>query len=315
MVAGRLRLRLFSHDEMVLVPGEVVQILRHRNMMAFYLTGIIALIWLNWDNRLPGLSLELHAPPQIGAVLAGGLVPALGLLWADRLARRGRDVVVSASRLFLLAAVLGFAGYNLMAVPMGLSPMPSLQHAVLDIAFNYVLAEIIGGLGVHFVAPPLLRELRRFAPAPPATVSSALPSLVVARPLASPLPAVRAVEAAPDIEPKQTQVRVANRLFDADEIVLVQAERTHVMLTTTGGRQILPGPFSAVVAQMPPELGQQVSRGDWVATAAVLAVQREGRDVVLLCRNGQSVRVATSRQAKLRGWFDLFTEEPRHAAQ
>lgn len=315
MVAGRLRLRLFSHDEMVLMPGEVVQILRHRNMMAFYLTGIIALIWLNWDNRLPGLSLELHAPPQIGAVLAGGLVPVLGLLWADHLARRGRDVVVSASRLFLLAAVLGFAGYNLMTVPMGLSPMPSLQHAVLDIAFNYVLAEIIGGLGVHFVAPPLLRELRRFAPAPPATVASAAPYLAVARPLASPLPAVRAVEAAPDIAPKQTQVRVANRLFDADEIVLVQAERTHVMLTTTAGRQILPGPFSAVVAQMPPELGQQVSRGDWVATAAVLAVLREGRDVVLLCRNGQSVRVATSRQAKLRGWFDLFTEETRHAAQ
>ena len=54
-----------------LMPGEVAQLLRHRSLMAFYLSGIIALIWLNWDQRVPGLPLELHAPPQIGAVLAG----------------------------------------------------------------------------------------------------------------------------------------------------------------------------------------------------------------------------------------------------
>ena len=163
MVTGRLRLRLFSHDEIALMPGEVAQLLRHRSLMAFYLSGIIALIWLNWDQRVPGLPLELHAPPQIGAVLAGGLVPALGLLWADRRARRGHDVVVSASRLFLCAAILGFAGYTFLAVPLGVAPMPSVQEAVLDIAFNYLLAEIIGGLAVHFIVPPLLTELRRFS--------------------------------------------------------------------------------------------------------------------------------------------------------
>ena len=319
MVAGRLRLRLFSHHEMILMPGEVVQILRHRKMMAFYLSGIIALIWLNWDQRVPGASLELHAPPQIGAVLAGGLVPALGLLWADRLARRGREVVVSASRLFLMAAVLGFAGYNLLAVPLGVSAMPSLQHAVLDIAFNYVLAEIIGGLGVHFVAPPLLRELRRFAPASAAVVTPAAPVSTDARPLVQGVDLggilTEAQPAAVEAKPKQTQVRVANRLFDAAEILLVQAERTHVILTTARGRQILPGPFSAVVAQMPPALGQQVSRADWVATEAVRAMRRDGRDLILLCRDGQSLRVATSRQAKLRDWCDQFSEEPRHAAQ
>ena len=80
MVAGRLRLRLFSHDEMVLMPGEVVQLLRHHKMMGLYLSGIIAVILMNWDNRLPGSSLELHAPPLIGAVLAGGLVPVPGCL-------------------------------------------------------------------------------------------------------------------------------------------------------------------------------------------------------------------------------------------
>ena len=151
MVTGRLRLRLFSHDEIALMPGEVAQLLRHRSLMAFYLSGIIALIWLNWDQRVPGLPLELHAPPQIGAVLAGGLVPALGLLWADRRARRGHDVVVSASRLFLCAAILGFAGYTLLAVPLGVTPMPSVQETVLDIAFNYLLAEII--------APTRMEEL------------------------------------------------------------------------------------------------------------------------------------------------------------
>ncbi len=318
MVTGRLRLRLFSHDEIALMPGEVAQLLRHRSLMAFYLSGIIALIWLNWDQRVPGLPLELHAPPQIGAVLAGGLVPALGLLWADRRARRGHDVVVSASRLFLCAAILGFAGYTLLAVPLGVAPMPSVQEAVLDIAFNYLLAEIIGGLAVHFIVPPLLTELRRFSsPAgvsPPAARSVPAPesartlAATAAAAVAPKSPPVPAKVPLPVPDPRPAQVRVANRLFDAAEIILVQADKTHVALTTTRGRQILPGPFSAVVAQIPPGLGRQVSRADWVATSAVRAVRREGRDMLVLCRDGQQVRIAASRQAQLRDWFDRFAE-------
>lgn len=319
MVTGRLRLRLFSHDEIVLMPGEVAQVLRHRLMMAFYLGGILALIWLNWDKRVPGLSMELHAPPQIFAVLMGGLVPVLGLLWADRRARRGGEVVVSASRLFLCAAVLGFAGYNVLAVPLGVAPAPSLQEAVLDIAFNYVLAEIIGGLAVHFIAPPLLTELRRFAPATVAPSSVALspavplPASLSAAVLSEQWPAASGV-ALPAAVPKRAQVRVANRLFDADDILLVQAERTHVILTTPRAKQILPGPFSGVVAQLPPDLGQQVSRADWVATAAVKAIRREGRDMVILCRDGQTLRVAASRQVKLRDWFEQVSADQRQAA-
>lgn len=324
MVAGRLRLRLFSHDEMVLMPGEVVQLLRHHKMMGLYLSGIIAVILMNWDNRLPGSSLELHAPPLIGAVLAGGLVPVLALLRADRLARRGREVVVSASRLFLMVALLGFAGHTLMAVPLGVASVSSFHEAVLDIASVYVLAEIIGGLAVHFVVPSLLKDLRPIAHAPAvlasAQANASPPStgMLSSGTAGGSGPAAYAiVPPGPALSsgPRPAQVRVANRLFDAEDIVLVQAERTHVWLTTTAGRQILPGPFSAVVVQMPPELGQQVSRADWVANAAVVAVQREGRDVVLLCRDGQTLRVASARQAKLRDWFDQFSEEPRHAAQ
>lgn len=329
MMAGRLRLRLFSHDEIVLMPGEVAQILRHRMMTGFSSLGLLVLIWLNWDERAPGLTLELHAPPQIGAVLAGALVPILALLRADRLARRGADVVVPASRWFLAAAALGFAAYNLLAIPLGIAPMPSLSHAVVDIAFNYVLAEIIGGLAVHFVAPRLLTELRRFAGPPVSAVPNG-PRPADRMPV-SPVSVTPKISSGPDTVPfagaegaedappaplqRPAQVRVANRLFDAGDIVLVQAEGTHVVLTTTRARQVLPGPFAAVVAQMPPELGQQISRGDWVATTAVQSLRRDGRDVLLQCRGGQTLRVAASRQAKLRDWFDLISAEQRHAAQ
>lgn len=329
MMAGRLRFRLFSHDEIVLMPGEVVQILRHRSMTVFSFVGLLVLIWLNWDDRAPGLTLELHAPPQIGAVLAGAFVPILVLLRADRRARRGADVVVHASRWFLAAAALGFAAYNLLAIPLGIAPVPSISHAVLDIAFNYVMAEIIGGLAVHFVVPRLLTEMRRFVDPPVAGLSNG--QRPADRMSASALPVTSKLSAASDTvafvaaegaeeapsAPLQrpAQVRVANRLFDAGEILLVQADGTHVVLTTVRGRQILPGPFAAVVAQMPPELGQQINRGDWVATTAVQSVQREGRDVLLQCRGGQILRVAASRHAKLRDWFDLISLEQRHAAQ
>lgn len=328
MMAGRLRMRLFSHDEIVFMPGEVEKILRHRLMTGFSFIGILLLIWVNWDKRAPGLPLELHAPPQIAAVLSGALVPILVLLRADRLARRGADVVVHASRWFLAAAALGFAAYNLFAVPLGVSPLPSLSHAVLNIAFNYVLAEIIGGLAVHFVAPPLLTELRRFSNPPmhaPSTLSqpSPLPSTGMAGALNASEPLMGAamakgettLDAAQAPVQRPSQVRVANRLFEVKDILIVQAEGTHVVLTTAQGKQILPGPLSSVVAQLPAEVGRQVSRSDWVATSAVQSVRRDGRDLLLHCREGQTLRVTASRQAKLRDWLDLFTEGQRHAAQ
>jgi hypothetical protein len=303
MSTGLLRLRLFSQDELILRPGEVGLVLRQRVMMVFYLVGVALLIWLNWDDRTGDMPLELHAAAQVAGVVLGGLVPVLGFLIADRRARRGTDVVLPASRLFLAAAALGFAGYNLLAVPLGITEQPSLAHAVVDIAFNYVLAEILGGVAVHFIVPAALAELRG-----PGEAAAAEP------PPAEPPATAEDVAAVTPLPLRAPVVRVANRVFAPEDIVLLQADGPHVVLTLRRGQQTLPGPFSAVVAQMPAGLGQQVSRSEWVATVAVEAVCRDGRDVVLRLSDGQEIRIASTRQAKLQGWLEMLMVQDRQEA-
>lgn len=303
MSTGLLRLRLFSQDELILHPGEVGLVLRQRVMMLFYLFGVVLLIWLNWDERTARMPLELHAAAQVVGVVLGGFVPVLGFVLADRRARQGKDVILPASRLFLAAAVFGYAGYNLFAVPLGIAEQPSVSHAVMDIAFNYLLAEILGGIAVHFIAPAALAELRG---------SGSLPSTGV--PSAAPTSATDEEGSVTALPLRAAHVRVANRVFAPEDIVLLKADGPHVVLTLRRGQQTLPGPFSAVVAQMPPGLGQQVSRSEWVATVAVECVSREGRDIVLRLSDGQESRIASTRQAKLQGWLATLMAQERQEA-
>jgi hypothetical protein len=291
MVQGQVRLRLFNQDEVVLAPDEVFALLRHRTAMLAYFGAAVILVLLNWDG--PGaadLPLELRMAAQLGGVLIGMGALVAGLALANRKARRGQDVVVRASRLFLLAATLGLMSSSLLHASLGIKPLPSLSAAAADIAFNYLLAEILGGLSAHFVAPVVLAELRAKTAAPPQGPTR--------------------LERPDGIRP----VRVANRQFHPADILRLRAERTHVVLTTREGRQTLPGPFSAVVAQMPPDLGQQISRADWIATSAVREMRQDGRDTLIYLQDNEVLRIPASRRAKLGQWLsDLSSHHTQRA--
>lgn len=296
-VQGQVRLRLFNQDEVILHPDEVFALLRHRISLMACLGAAVVLVVLNWDGPGPvDLPLETRLAAQLAGVMLGLGVMATGLALAKRRARRGQDVIVRASRLFLLAATLGLMASSVVHAWLGIKPLPTVPQAVADIAFNYLMAEILGGVGVHFVAPLVLAELR----------AKALPTAETAPPADPP---------EPEVHPNRVQsVRVANRQFRPDDILRLRAERTHVVLTTRDGQQILPGPFAAVVAQMPPELGQQISRADWIATSAVREMRQDGRDMLIFLQDDEVLRIPAARQARLRPWLSaLTTHQTRRA--
>ena len=86
-------------------------------------------------------------------------------------------------------------------------------------------------------------------------------------------------------------------------VLRLEAQGNHVLVVTERGRHLLPGPFGAMVARLPPDLGRQVHRSHWVACRAVLGTQRQGRDVVIETVDGARVPVASSKFGTLRGWL------------
>jgi len=94
-------------------------------------------------------------------------------------------------------------------------------------------------------------------------------------------------------------------------VLRLEAQGNHVLVVTERGRHLLPGPFGAMVARMPDDLGRQVHRSHWVACKAVLRTRRAGRDVFVETLDGAQVPVASSKYAKLRDWLVTATEHVR----
>lgn len=86
-------------------------------------------------------------------------------------------------------------------------------------------------------------------------------------------------------------------------VLRLEAQGNHVLVVTERGRHLVPGPFGAMVARLPAELGRQVHRSHWVAASAVQRARRSGRDVVIETLDGARVPVASTQYGRLRDWL------------
>jgi DNA-binding LytR/AlgR family response regulator len=87
------------------------------------------------------------------------------------------------------------------------------------------------------------------------------------------------------------------------DILRLEASGNYVTVVTGFGRQLVPGPFSAVVAQMPKSMGRQVQRSHWVALAGVEGVKRQGRELVLQMACGALVPVSAALKSEVQAWL------------
>jgi DNA-binding LytR/AlgR family response regulator len=82
-------------------------------------------------------------------------------------------------------------------------------------------------------------------------------------------------------------------------------EDHYVRIHTAAGSRLVEGPFERVIATMGDLEGLRVHRSWWVARAAVVGVEAEGRNLKLRLANDLRAPVSRASVAKLRqvGWL------------
>ena len=65
----------------------------------------------------------------------------------------------------------------------------------------------------------------------------------------------------------------------------------------------VPGPFGALLDQMPDGLGLRIHRSHWVARRAITGQRKVGRDVLVDLSHGGSAPVAIPRQREVLDWL------------
>ncbi|NBE09251.1 LytTR family DNA-binding domain-containing protein [Paragemmobacter ruber] len=102
-----------------------------------------------------------------------------------------------------------------------------------------------------------------------------------------------------------------------EDVLRLEASGNYVTVVTVRGRQLVPGPFAAVMAQMPVDKGRQVQRSHWVSRAAVVAVHRKGRDIWLQVTCGAQVPVSAALRSEVLAWLGplVATAPARHGRE
>lgn len=88
-------------------------------------------------------------------------------------------------------------------------------------------------------------------------------------------------------------------------VLYLKMEDHYVRVRTSTGSRLEAGPMARVLAGLPGVEGQQVHRSWWVARRAVVAVERDGRNLRLRLVDGETAPIARAAVARLReaGWL------------
>lgn len=292
----RMRLRLLTGEDVPLARGEFLRIALHPYLLAFY-AGIVAFVFL------ASSSARLSTVPILPRIASHGLAVAIGIgvlcaaIWLScRITARRAPVPLAHFPLALAitVAVSVISGEATAALIYGDPVAPPLQVA-LRLAFYIPLVEVASALFMHLLLPPILSRLRGQSYRRVADLLAALDP-----PARDPAP--------------ETLLQIGGQEVRLSDLIRMEAEGDVVTLILTEGRRCVPGPLSGLLAELPDELGVQVHRADWVAAHAIAGQTRIGRSQALRLRNGDVVRVASSRDAEVSEWL-ARNGHPRSATQ
>lgn len=300
-VATVLELRLLSSSLIFRDMREFRRALRHRYVLANFagltIPGIVLLYALD-NTRMP---IDLQVPAVVvGLITVQVLVIAYltCAVWVVRMIRKDDRII----RIWVTPGLMLGAAGMLATVHM--------MHQAMDVQQDWteVRSRLIPFLCVLYLE--LAASLVFRGPMPRA--------LSKLRAGAEPLPDFAEAVAGPGDRVTEANTPVMGqdapppggdlmiRLgIGADDILRLEASGNYVTVVTRKGRELVPGPFSAVVAQMPPMLGRQVQRSHWVALDAIEGVKRQGRDVWLHMACGALVPVSAAQKSEVLGWLAL----------
>ena len=98
-------------------------------------------------------------------------------------------------------------------------------------------------------------------------------------------------------------LRAGGKTVDLGALLHIAAQGNYVTIVTDDSQYEVPGPFSALLEQIPQQLGLRVHRSHWVARRAVVAHRRRGREMLLDLTYGGVATVALPRQEAVLDWL------------
>ncbi len=268
-------LRIINGETVRLRRFEVLRVQMHRYMVGFYLLLWIGLVLVDPSG-------QTTTPPIAARVVQYGfgvltVIATFTLVYASAevlFGGKGQVVTMVNWPLVLGASVLGLGVSELVVhLLTGEVRTTAKIFATLGI-FYYVIIEIALQIIIWLFLPRILTELRDDAP-----------------------------DTTPDATPANV-VRAGGHDFPATAILHIAAQGNYVTVTTDTTRTEVPGPFSALVDQIPEGLGLRIHRSHWVARRAVVAHRRKGRDMALDLTTGIDAPVALPRHTAVLDWLE-----------
>lgn len=295
-----LELRLLAGGLLFRNLQEFRQAMRHRYVLAncagLCLPAIVLLYALD-STQMP---IDLQVPAVVVGLVAANLLTLVFLsaaVWVSR--RIGGPTRIN--RVWVTPGlVLGAAGMLAIAHVMHQAMQVEQDWTELQsrlLPFSCVLyLEVALTIVFRGPMPRALAQLRQgTGPLLP------LASTIVMDGTSGAGTAVTFAQAGGERDQPGTLVRLGLRPAD---VLRLEASGNYVTVVTRTGRHLLPGPFSAVAAQMPAQFGRQVQRSHWVALAAVEGTRKTGRELWLRVVCGAWIPVSAALRTDVLGWLE-----------
>lgn len=276
-----MQLRLLTGETIPLADGEFLRIALHRYLLLFYALIVAFVFVSNADAARDAVPLELRLLGYGSSVLLGVLVLFVSVAVVRRvtLRRTGQQAIPFPAILAITIACSVFYGEALTPQLYG-DPIAPVGQVLMKIGFYIVIIEVAAAVLMYALLPRILSHLRG---RPYRSLSDLIPSQAAAS--HAPL------------------LPFAGHDLNLDSLIRLEVDGDMIRIITTDGTLLAPGPLAQLVEPLPAELGIMVHRSDWVARSAVVGTTRIGRSRALRLRNGDVVRVASSRDAMVAEWL------------
>lgn len=307
----RIRLTLLGLSLHYTDGREVMDLFRHRYMLANYVAISLKLMLMFYVSGFSVAPIGKLFPSLVvsvaGAILCYWTYLKLAVSWAEwRLARRGgADGPMATIRLepgLVLTALAMMATFDLAQRQLRVRHDWTWQETVFLFFFGLAYIFFIGRFMMVRVAPRVLRRMRSDRALSAREAGAWGAAAGGDDPHAPPAEGEDRLAVAAEEPPVASGGRGLPAAL-LSGVLRLEARGNYVAVVTRTATRLVPGPFAAVMAQMPQDGGQRVHRSHWVARHAVLSHRRIGRDLQLQMLDGAVVPVASSRACAVQAWL------------
>lgn len=280
-VPGQVMLRLLTGEAIPLADGEFLRIAIHRYLLLFYALIVGFIFVANSNPTRDAVPLDLRLIGYGSSVLVGVIALFLSATVFRRISlrRTGQEVISFPVALAITVACSVLYGEVLTPHLYG-DPMAPIGQILIKLGFYVVTVEVAAAAVMYALLPRILSHLRKQTYR---TLSDLIPQ--------------------PEGADLSSPIQLAGHDLNLESLIRMEVDGDMIRIISTDGQRIAQGPLSQLVETLPDDLGIMVHRSDWVARAAVVGTTRIGRSRALRMRNGDVVRVASSRDAVVAEWL------------